>query len=217
MITYRTAVTPEDREEAIKLVTDVYTAEGYIDPSADRPAGISDYINQPQSTTVMAYVDDWFCGTITIVRDSDQGLPMDVIYHDELAGFREQQVALAEVCQFAVLQKPTDHEKLSHRTNLDVSLGLLSHTIHLALSEQIACLCFTINPKHQLFYRSLGCEQIGEEKSYPFVNNAPALAFSLAVTKLTDSSEQSVGHSFLQKVLTYKPTEEFYAQSAKQQ
>ena len=64
-----------------------------------------------------------------------------------------------------------------------------------------------VDAGHKSFYKTLGCEQIGKEKSYPFVNNAPALALYLDLHKLRTQKEQRL--SLVKRILDLKPTAKF--------
>lgn len=198
---YAVATNATERNQAIELVHKVYVEQGYLAP--DAPTNNSKhFLHRPEAKTILCK-NPSLVGTISLVLDQHGNLPMEQIYAEELKTLRTDRRQLAEVCQFAVL-------KTGRQTNLDVSLGLLSHAIHLALKETVDCLCFTINPKHQLFYRSLGCHQIGSEKPYPFVNNAPALAFFLDLTTVTAMEQPRQKSLILKKILSQTPQQSFF-------
>lgn len=211
MIQYKIATTVTEKESAISLVKGVYVREGYLKSASDDVASISDYINLPEAVTVLAQEGDFLGGTITMVLDSSGGLPMDIIYRDELSEFRSGGHKLAEVCQFAVDWDLHDDGASKH-SNPEVSLGLLSHVIHSAIRCDVTHLCFTINPKHAGFYQSMGCVQIGGEKEYPLVNSAPALAFMLDLKAIVGSIKEGVMPKFslIKKMYDFKPAESFF-------
>lgn len=211
MITYRLANTQAKVDQAIALISEVYFQEGYT--STKLPTEKQKHLlHSADAKTILGYRDNVLEGTISIVHSTNQRLPMEQIYATELSQLPYDRSAIAEVCQFAV-RKSTPNET-QQPTNIDLSLGLLSHIIHVAIKEHIECLCFTINPKHQIFYRGLGCTQIGPERSYPFVNNAPALAFSLEIVSLfspATETTQAAPSPFLKKILDCKPQASFFS------
>ena len=163
-----------DRLAARAIVKRAYEAQGYGTGSR-----IAQYLQGPDAITFGLIRDDTLYGTISVVVDSEQGLPMDTIYADELALWRSLGKKLAEVVQFAV-----DHELYSIRFGKKPSLfsatQLFAATLSCAFQRNIDYLCISINPKHDRFYRMLGFKQIGARKQYESVG-APAIAYAFYV------------------------------------
>ena len=202
MFSYRIAQNEQEIQQAVDLVSEVYIAEGYF--SSDQiNTKIQSYLLQPYATTILAFYNSQVIGAISLIRNTDTGLPMDDIFSTELVPIRKQYQTIAEICQFAIEKSTSEDRKKS----MQVSFGLLAHTIHVLRSEQITGACFTINPKHLVFYTSIGCEQIGDEKQYALVNNAPALALFMDISKL--SEESGNGSSFIKKILSLQPDQSF--------
>lgn len=197
MVKYRIAKTVKDINESKKLVLDTYKEEGYAIEQDDSQSNISDFIVKPITTTILCCENESVLGTISIVRDSSEGLPMDTIFKSELSDTRVNYPSLAELCQFAV-----DKSK----SNQSISLGLLAHAIHILVSQEVECVCFAVNPKHETFYRALGAVQIGIEKTYPHANNAPALGFYLNLKILGQSDNTSPYARILKSIV---PDEDF--------
>lgn len=203
MNSYQAATSAAERTEAIDLVQEIYLAEGYI-TEIRKDQTENHYLHTPKATTILCRKEHTLVGTISLIEDTGDNLPMAQIFTPELDELRKTKHKIAEVCQFAV-------RKTGSENNLDVSLGLLSHTIHLALQRGIDYLCFAINPKHQLFYRGLGAKQIGPLKLYPFVNDAPALAFYLDLTDIESTAHTDAHSGILQKILDQTPAQSFFA------
>lgn len=159
-----------DCATARAIVARTYAAQGY-DLSTNT---IAQFLDTPHATTWGLFSDDRMYGTISLVRDSAHGLPMDAIYKDELLPLRTRDETLAEVVQFAV-----DHEMYATlfgtKPSPFHSAQLFSTVLSAALEEHISYLCISINPKHDRFYALLGFEKIGELKHYESVD-APAIA-----------------------------------------
>lgn len=172
----------ETTAEAIALIARVY---GKAHSAAEEVSAISAYLTSPSAATFTGRLGGTVVATISVIGDSEKGLPMDSIYRAELDALRKEGGRLAEVGQFAV-----DREQLAEQLPtfppLAVTTNLFKLVLKHSISEQIDRLCIAINPKHAAFYQGLGFVQIGALKHYPSVANAPALAFALDVDSLAD-------------------------------
>ncbi len=191
-------------EEVSSLVTRVYSKEGYIDPETETASSITTFLGKPHTVTFEARLGTQLLGTISIAADSTEGLPMDCIYEDELSPYREQQSKIGEVCQF-IVDKDLIREMLGDSTadisETDISVALLGSAIHHGIAHAFDHFVFTINPKHRVLYESLGCLQIGDERSYPSVNEAPALAYALDIPALREAAQSGkVTNMLLRKI-----------------
>lgn len=181
MITYARVQTETERDVGRKLIARVYARQGYVEAEGEG-SSFDQHLADPDTCTIVARIQDIVVGTISVVPDGTLGVPMDIIYRDELKKFREADARLAEVCQFAV-----DHDLLrgaiegSGVRELDLSMGLFGHAVNYARFSALSHLVFAVNPKHRQLYESLGSELIGEEKEYPSVNRAPALGYALGI------------------------------------
>lgn len=202
MIQYHVAATPDEQDVAQSIIRQVYTREGYTSTD-DRSSGLAPYIAANTTTTFLASVNENPVGTVSLVKDSEANLPMDTIFHEELIALRNQYQLLAEVCQFAICRPPQDAG--NKKIDRQITFGLLSRVLQRATNESVDCICFTINPKHKPLYESLGAVQVGVEKAYPFVNNAPAIALYLDVIQVQNNKEQLP--SFLREIL-FNPTKD---------
>lgn len=197
METISLAKTQKEIHDAKKLVYETYLKMGYTTKNSEHQ-GIATYIHQPQTTTIIASLDHTILGTISLVKDTAGGLPMDQIFREELMPIRKSQGVLAEVCQLAV------NKEVSLKLTTTLTLQLLSHVVFSAKHYNIDTLVFAVNPKHNSFYKLLGCTPIGEEKNYPAANNNPACAFRLDIHKFHLESD-----SFLRDMLLKRPSDEF--------
>ena len=163
-----------DRLAARAIVKRAYEAQGYGTGSR-----IAQYLQGPDAITFGLIRDDTLYGTISVVVDSEQGLPMDTIYADELSPWRSLGEKLAEVVQFAV-----DHDvyaaAFGTKPTLFGAVPLFAAALSHALAKNIDYLCISINPKHDHFYNMLGFKQIGARKQYESVG-APAIAYAFYV------------------------------------
>jgi len=160
-------------DQAFRLVHDQYVDRGYADP---HPSGrrITPYHWLPSTRVFVAQVRGRVVGTITLIEDSTLGLPMDEIYHDELAPLRAAPRRLAEVSALAA-----NYERRAER--LAVVMGLMRMlVVYAAEFARLDDLCIAVNPRHAPFYvKVLRFRQFGPRKAFPKVNGAPAVALRL--------------------------------------
>lgn len=190
MYTYTTITDAPALNEVSSLVSRVYVRSGYLADEAT-PSAISDFLRNPNAVTIGAYVASTLVGTVSIVPDGERGLPMDSVFADELKPLRNTHASIAEVCQFAV-----DNPLLTalegrddHASEKSIAMRLLGAVFQYCLRAHISHVVFAINPKHKIFYEALGAHQIGEERSYGSVNNAPALGYMFDLSVLNTATK----------------------------
>ena len=173
-IVYVLAKTEDDKKEAVFLMEKEYVKQGYLKPGAVQNIEISNN----GSVTFLAKYNNKIVGTVSIFFDSELGLPMDAIYKKETDVLRSQNKKIVEVGRLAIdnifLSNEAGFKKKYNSLFLVSSLFKL--VFHYCIYKNFDNICIAINPKHDLFYKSLFFENIGGLKFYPSVNNAPALA-----------------------------------------
>lgn len=204
------AETSTEFQNARDLVRRVYTGAGYIDAHST-DAELFKYIGQKGTLTMLAYLNGELVGTISVVSGESK-LPMDIIFRDELDSFRTRGAHLGEACQFAVdkvaFDRANDKGPMK-ATEFDVSLGLYAMVFHYGMRKGLDYFCFAINPKHRRLYESFGAYQIGNEKQYPSVNKAPALAYLLDVHELKQKKSTGLNHFILEKIFSTRFSKSF--------
>ncbi len=199
--TYSVATQKEEIDAVAHVVTRVYRAAGYL--GLEEESTISSFLYDPEyALSIAARMDDEVVGTISVVKDGPAGLPMDSIFRVELTDWREKASSLVEVCQFAIDKTlfAKDTFILKNVSETELALELLGLTIEYCRRTHVSHVVFAVNPKHRLFYEALGATKIGVEKSYPSVNNAPAVAYVLDITDLSSSIRGSILKRALQQV-----------------
>lgn len=165
------ATTQLEKDSAFALVQKIYSEQGYIPKKNENT--FRKFLFASPTKVFLGYYQNQIFATISLIPDSSLGLPMDVLYQKELGDFRRQHKRLAEVSQYAVDQSVLQEKGAKQFT---ASIPMLEMVFESARAIDLDYLCITINPKHDVFYQSLGFISIGEPKFYPAVNNAPALA-----------------------------------------
>ncbi len=146
------------------LVRRMYAWRGYsIQPSAYPVSPLGD----PHRMTLAVWQDTAAVATLTIGRDSPEGLLADGLYACELARLRQPGRVVCEVTRLAVhpdFKSPAILNALFHTALL---YGKTTYRASDAVIE--------VNPRHVRFYqRRFGFRQIGKLRQCPRVN-APAV------------------------------------------
>jgi len=187
-----------ERLAARAIVKRAYEAQGYSAGSR-----IAQYLQGPDAITFGLIRDGTLYGTISVILDGSERLPMDSIYSEELASLRAEGKKLAEAVQFAV-----DHELYSIRFKRKPSpfsaMPLFAAILSCALQKSVDYLCISINPKHDNFYRTLGFKQIGARKQYESVG-APAIAYAFYVPEW--NKHQSIKGLFGKEIIKHMATQ----------
>jgi hypothetical protein len=138
---------------------------------------VTEYHRLPDTATFIGKIGDDVVVTMSLIPDSNLGLPMDSEYRSELDTLRIQHRYIAEVGSLASAPsfRNTDQNVPMHGNKI----------MHTYASQYLKAddLVITINPKHRYFYEHiLLFQQIGEEKQYEFVKGAPAIPMRLDLT-----------------------------------
>lgn len=169
----RPARSREELEEAYRLVYLAYNQQGYLTDSPEQMR-LTVFNAFPDTVTFIAKEDGEVVGTVSIVGDTDIGLPMDEVYHEELNQLRWRRRTLAEVSMLA-----TKCHRVSRK--MPVFLQLMKQVfdyIWFVLQADDACLAC---PPHRTgFYeKRLLFGRFGETKAYGSVQDNPAVALRL--------------------------------------
>jgi GNAT superfamily N-acetyltransferase len=167
------AQTKEELEACFRLLHDAYVGSGFMrpDPSGMR---INIYHALPTSTTLCAKFDGEVVGTISLIRESVFGFPLQSIF--ELNEIREKKGRIAEVSALAV------HPKFRN-TGGTILFPLMKFMYEYCTTFfDTRHLVIAVNPNRIEMYESLlFFERLTENpvENYDFVNGAPAVGASV--------------------------------------
>lgn len=180
---FTVAQSTDELAQAYRLVYKNYLRAEYIDPHSSEMR-YSAHNALPSTVTFVAKLDDAVVTTASIVFDSPLGLPMDMIYKDELDVLRQQHARLCEVTMLA------DRRRAGMRTIPSI-LQVFKLVLHYTLRyERTTDIVITINPSHEAFYtKYLPFSDLAGLKYYPSVKNAPALAKRAHLADLKERSK----------------------------
>ncbi|HEY7520342.1 MAG TPA: hypothetical protein VIE36_18800 [Methylomirabilota bacterium] len=162
-------MTRADRQQAERLVHDVYVARGLRDAASPRRAAAS-----AGAAVFVARTDGVIGATLMLLCDSSRGLPADALYRDELAPLRARGRRLAEVSALAV-EPARRGVALALVRPLVQLVGIYARDV-----RGVDDLCVTVHPRHAPFYQGqFGFTRFGVEKPYGAVQGAPAVGLRL--------------------------------------
>lgn len=190
-ITY--AVNPPRDSTPIKaLIHRQYEKQGYT-RDARGFEQLTSYLDLPSTTTFVARKNTMLLGTVSVIVDSDDGLPMVSAFPQQIQALREGQRRIAEVSQLAI-----DSALVTQRERFDILQALFSLVFHHARHTAIAYLCIAINPKHEKLYDALSFTTLGVQDAYQAVSGAPAIAKLLDVSA---AAEQQTDNPLFRHIL----------------
>lgn len=165
---FSVARTLEEVVEAWRLVYGSYRRKKLI---GSNPLQIHTSVpaSGPQATVFVGRIGPLTVTTLTAIRDSAVGLPLDRVYVDDLNALRQEGRQLMEVSLFA------DRREDLART-ADALLQHMRYVWEWGRLSGVTDFVIGVHPRHARFYsRAFGFEQISDERTYPAVNNHPVV------------------------------------------
>ena len=167
------AQTKEELEACFRLLHDAYVASGFMEP---HPSGmrITIYHALPTTTTLCAMFDGEVVGTLSLIRESVFGFPLQSVFN--LQEVREKEGRLAEVSALAV------HPKFRN-TGGKILFPLMKFMYdYCSTFFDTRHLVIAVNPNRIELYESLlFFERLKQATvdNYDFANGAPAIGASV--------------------------------------
>jgi hypothetical protein len=171
---FKVADTREELDAAYRLVHDVYVKEGYSDRH-ESGMRVNLRYALPTTATVVGKLGEQVVITLTVIGDSPFGLPMDMIFSEELYRLRCRGRYIAEV---GALASHPDFRRRQQAVALFADKAIVRYAIRNLGADDMV---IAVNPKHEWVYKHLLLfETISRNvKEYHYVNDAPAIAMRL--------------------------------------
>ncbi|MCY7305047.1 MAG: hypothetical protein LH632_02655 [Rhodoferax sp.] len=167
------AETQEELEQCFSLLHDAYVGEGYMKP-AESGLRATIYHALPTTTTLCAKFEGQVVGTLSLIRESVFGFPLQAIF--DLKGIRARGGKIAEVSALAV-------HKDFRKTGGAILFPLMKFMYEYCTTFfDTRHLVIAVHPTRIEMYESLlFFERLTENKvdNYDFANGAPAVGASL--------------------------------------
>lgn len=189
------ADTREELEACFKLLHDAYVSSGFMTPD---PSGmrVTIYHALPTTTTLCAKIGDQVIGTVSLIRESAIGFPLQRIF--DLSEVREKAGYIAEVSALAI------HPKF-RRTGGTILFPLMKFMYEYCTTFfDTRHLVIAVNPRHIEMYESLLFFQrltANVVENYDFVNGAPAVGATLDLKYAPEIMRQAYAHKPLRRNL----------------
>ena len=184
------ANTQEELEKAYSLLHDCYVGMKLMAPDA---SGLrcNFYSFLPYTSTIVAKTEDMVIGTLSLIKDSNAGLPSDKDFKNENDKLRSQGHRLVEVSSLAI-------DKQFRNQGHFVSLYLMKYLQHYS-THYMGCTTVTcvIHPRARDFYSCFWGFQASQKIiKYKFVNDALGVQ---VFGHITDSVLSELENSFPQQ------------------
>ena len=167
------AETKEELEACFKLLHDAYVRVGFMTPD-DSGMRVTIYHALPTTTTLLAKYDDRIVGTLSLIRESPLGFPLQKIF--DIEAIRRAGGNIAEVSALAV-------DRRFQATGGMILFPLMKFMYEYATKFfDTRHLVIAVNPRHiglyesLLFFKRLKQNPVDH---YDFVNGAPAVGAHL--------------------------------------
>ena len=178
---FKLAETREELEACFRLLHDAYVDAGFMvpDPSGLR---VTVYHALPTTSTLMCRVGDKVVGTLSLIRESALGFPMQKIF--DLTAVRQVGGKVAEVSALAI-------DPRFRSSSGRILLPLLKFMYDYAARQfDTRHLVIAVNPRHIGFYESVLCFRRLKQRPvahYDFVNGAPAVGAHLDLMRAPEA------------------------------
>ncbi len=189
------AETKEELEACFKLLHDAYVSSGFMQPAASGMR-VTIYHALPTTTTLCAKYDGEVVGTISLIRESVFGFPLQAIF--DLNAVRAKKGKIAEVSALAV------HPKF-RKTGGAILFPLMKFMYEYCTTFfDTRHLVIAVNPNRIEMYESLlFFQRLTETQvaNYDFANGAPAVGASLDLLEAKLILKKAYNHKSKRKNL----------------
>lgn len=159
-IVVRLATTAEEINQANTLICQNYLAVGLFDDEAAFWG--NKYVHSPARVPIVAINDKQVVGTVSIIKDSNKGLPADNFQAPVMKQLRKGGETLAESSALSVDASQDQHSLVLFLLKFMFQYGFYYGGIDRFLA--------TVVPKHSLFYRNIfKFQKLSDPSSYNYV------------------------------------------------
>ncbi len=192
------ARTKDELEAALKLLHDCYVRADFMDPH-ESGLRVTKYHALPSTSTIIATWDDEVVGTVSLIRRSDFGLPLEAIF--DISHLTRQGLRVLETSALAI------HPRFSGKHG-SILFPMIKFMLEYSIGR-FGCSAMTIavNPAWIEFYQAIfGFKLLSSKpvESYAFVKGAPAVGAYLDLRELkADLKKTFSSHSDKSNLFKY--------------
>ena len=170
---FRAAGSLAEVVSAWEVVYRVYGDAGLIDPNPYRIHTVPHAVG-PQAAVILDVLQSMIVSTVTVMRDTDAGLPLDIIFRDEIDALRAGGRQITEAGLYV------DRRDAGMQA-ADSVLSLVNFVLTWSFARGGTDLIIGVHPRHEVFYEDFyGFERLGPERPFPVVNNHRCVLLRLA-------------------------------------
>jgi hypothetical protein len=159
-----------EREEALRLVHRVYSRTGLADGTSAGIRVMRQHLSD-DTEILVATKGNQVVFTVTLVRDSVIGLPLESLFEEEVESMRSQGIRLAEISCLAF-----DTDLNDNRARFNTFVQAMSLLGYVARRKGVDRLLLAVHPRHAKVYERLfGCIRCSEAREYAAVRGNPAI------------------------------------------
>lgn len=187
----RIARTLDELRAAYRLVYREYLMRGFCQPDESK-MHYTFYCLLPGTRTFVLKKNEKVLGTVTLITDSECGLPLESSFADEIEGLRSPQRCIAEISLLA-LDRNFIQEKdlrLAGFRKLWAVFALFKVMFDYVRVTSITDFVIAVHPRQESLYKSLDFETIGPRRCYLPACGNPAVAMHLNITQWLEITPQ---------------------------
>ena len=172
------------RQKAYEYLYNVYLNEGYT-RNKNSKLHLSIYNALPDTTTLFAEDQNGnFSGTLTMVFDSDMGLPSDLQYREEIDRLRCEKRQICEIISLGIDR--------AQRGSVRILAGLFYYAFLFAwhITASTDFIIHVTPSQTNFYYRHLFFRKIGNIKKCPRANGVPAVLLNVPLALLENSRKK---------------------------
>lgn len=187
---YRLARQSAERMGAFRLIHDAYVRAG-LGHATETGMRVTPYQILSTSQIFVGMLEREVVSTVSLIGDGELGVPMDVMFREDVDELRRAGRRVAEVSCLADRRRDSKRFLSSFRE-------LTRLMAQYARSEGIDTLLITVHPRHAKFYAHyLGFETLTERVAEcPHVEDRPAVALQLNFAHVDEHRPRCYDHYF---------------------
>ena len=203
----------DDYCESFKLVYKEYRKRNYC-PVFKSKMHYSEFSFLEDTHTFIMKKDSKLAGTLSIIPDSKEGIPMEKTFPKLIKNMRSEGSKFAEVSLMSLNLKMFKKKRYAFKclSKMDALLNLFRAVHNFAvIREEITDILICVHPKHADLYKKIGFEVIGDVLDHSSAENNPALPLRLSRQAfLTNRSLKIFDLIFSARALKAKDLKEHY-------
>ncbi|MCM8775673.1 MAG: hypothetical protein NC930_04910 [Candidatus Omnitrophica bacterium] len=188
------AKTFDELAAAYQLVYREYLTRGFCHPN-ESGMYYTFYCFLPRSRTFVFEKDRKVLGTLSLITDTQCGLPAEAAFRDEINALRAPERCLAEISLLAFDRSLYEGEDrhLANFRKLATAFFLFKGMFDYVRSTSITDFVIAVHPKQERLYRSFTFQKIGSPRPYRPACGNPAIAMHANIQRWHEIVPQDQG------------------------